>query len=350
MAALAIAPDNPVTIASFGKGDDHKLRLYLLMTAAFLEQQTPNTRRSYQTGIRQFFEAWDWICPEDVTPGHIVAYKKHLLEERKLSHATVCNRMAALTSYFNFLCTPAGAMDDPLIKYNPCSRVSCKDIQPTPYARSKSMEWETFQSLLEATPVTPIGLRDKAILLFFAFTGRRRAEVARLRVRDLDLRSRPRTYTVLTKGNHEKKFELPDLCYDAIRAYWIAADRLNGMKPEDAVFAAVDQPVTNTTAVPNGPLNYRTMAKVLESAARRAGVDGLEEVHLHAIRHMAARDLDKAGISLQDIQAFLGHASPTTTMIYLDRLVNTARAHTDVLLRVRQAAADLGRAAIAETG
>jgi site-specific recombinase XerD len=56
------------------------------------------------------------------------------------------------------------------------------------------------------------------------------------------------------------------------------------------------------------------------------------------MRHMAARDLDRAGLPLQDIQAFLGHADPKTTQIYLDRLSQVAAAHTEQLLRVRKAA------------
>jgi integrase len=206
------------------------------------------------------------------------------------------------------------------------------------------MDWSTLKEILDAIPPDDIGMRDKAILLFYAFTGRRRAEVAQLRVRDLDLKTSPPTYSVKLKGGRVGQFELPDVCYEAIRAYWIAADRLRGLQPNAGVFTASRSCPLTEHLDPDRPLSNRMMNNILQRAVLRAGLDPSEEsMCIHAIRHMSARDLDKAGVRLQDIQSFLGHASPVTTQIYLDRLRGPAPAHTDVLMKVREEAMKMAR-------
>lgn len=340
---LTFLPRGPLALAKFGKGDDRKLRSHLLMLAAFLEGKPENTKRSYKASIKQFFTMFDWLCPEDVTIAHAVAYKKRLMA-RKLSDATVYQRLSAMSSYFDFLRLPQGATEDqpPLIKYNPFSAVPRSDIKPTPYGHAVPMEWVVLKSIIDALPTDASGLRDRAILIFFAFTGRRRAEVASLRMKDLDLKARPRSYSCKVKGGAFKHFEMPDTVYDALRAYWIAADRLSGLNEQSGVFTSLRDCTVTADCDPDKPLSLRMMNKVLRRSAKRAGAD-LSKVKLHGLRHMAARDLDKAGMRLQDIQEFLGHANPNTTAVYLQKLAGPAKSHEGDLLRVRAAAEAIAR-------
>lgn len=339
-----LAPAGRYALDRFGKNDEQKLRRYLLMLAAFLEGKPPNTKRTYKCGLRQFFELFEWICPEDVTPAHAAAFKKWLLERKQVSESTTYYRMSAVSSFFDFLCMPSGATEEPLLQSNPFKLVPRSDIAPTPFAKAKSMEWETLKMILDAIPPDEIGLRDKAILLFYAFTGRRRAEVAQLRVRDMDLKAQPPTYTVKTKGGRVETFELPEICSEAIGAYWIASDRLHRLTPNAGVFTASRSCPLTANLDPNRPLSNRMMNHILQRAVLRAGLDPEDDsMCIHAIRHMAARDLDKAGLRLQDIQSFLGHASPVTTQIYLDRLRGPRPAHTDSLMKVREQAAEMAR-------
>jgi integrase len=340
--AIVLRPNSAHEIERFGNGDPYRAKQYALMIGAFLESKPLNTKRTYKTGILQFFELFDWICPEEVSLAHAAAYKKWLIEHREYSNATATTRMAGITSLFDFLCLPPKPNEEPLLKSNPFKHVPRKDFAPTPYARAKAMDWDKFCKIVEGIPSDAAGMRDKAILLFLAFTGRRRTEVSSLRIKDLDLKADPPVYVVRVKGGAEKKFELPSICIDALHAYWIAAGRLNDMEANDGVFTPThDLPLTQKLD-PHKPICDRTMNDILHRAALRAGVD-MSDVRIHAIRHMSARDLDRAGVPIQDIQAFLGHASPVTTQIYLDRLSRTAPAHEKVLMSVRKEAVDLGR-------
>lgn len=340
--ANELVPHNDLAIARFGKGDERKLKCYLVMLASFLGGFGENTRRSYRTALQQFFGLFEWICPEDVTPAHGAAFKKWLLEHREVSEATAYGRLSAVSSFFDHLCKHGpDAVTPPLLASNPMRAVARNDIQPTPYAEARAMEWQVFRQILDSLPKDEMGMRDRAILLFFAFTGRRASEVANLRVKNLNISSRPRTYTCKLKGGRVKTFELPDICYEAIKSYWIISDRLDGLHAESAVFASMRTNLNQELDF-DAPMSTRNVRRLVRRRAVQAGIDIDEErVNLHSMRHMAAQDLDKAGVRLQDIQDFLGHASPNTTQVYLDRLGKTAPAHTEALLRVRAASEKL---------
>lgn len=337
---LTFVPRDRAYLTRFGKGDDVRLKKHLLMLAAFLGGKPENTKRAYRTALQQFFNLFDWICPEDVTIAHAVAFKKHLME--RVGDATVYYRLSALSSYFDFLRKPSGATDEPLLKNNPFDAVPRSDIKPTPYGRAIPMEWQTVKLIMDNLPTDPAGIRDRAILLFFAFTGRRRTEVASLRLKDLSLGDDPKTYRCRVKGGKVKHFELPKICYDALKAYWIASGRLASLHSESGVFTSMRDCALTEKCDPDKPLSSRMMNLVLERAARRAGVD-LATVRLHGLRHMAAKDLDRAGARLQDIQEFLGHANPNTTAVYLQKISGPAKAHEDMFMKVREAASEMAR-------
>lgn len=345
---LAFVPrDNP-TLARFGAGDQRKTKQYLLMLAAFLEAKNKNTKRTYRCGIQQFFELFDWVSPEEVTPAHAAAFKKWLIERHGVSEDTAYYRISAVSSFFEYLMKPPGAKEEPLITSNPFKLVDRSDIQPTPYARSKTITWDELELILDMLPSDEGGMRDKAILLFFAFTGRRRAEVSSLTIGDLDLKSRPRTYTVRVKGGKLKKFELPSVVYDALRAYWMASGRLKTLKRDSPVFTPTRASCERFGFDPEKNLDVRHFNWIFDRAARSAEVEIDPGVSIHAIRHMTAQDLDEIGARLQDIQEFLGHANPGTTQIYLKQLRGPPPSWEDQLMEIRKSAAKAGRKAAQE--
>ena len=71
-------------------------------------------------------------------------------------------------------------------------------------------------------PTTPVGLRDRAIILTLTFTGRRRAEVLGMTAGDIAVEGGTVFYTYRGKGGKTGKRELPQPAYEAIQA-WLAA-------------------------------------------------------------------------------------------------------------------------------
>lgn len=335
---LAIVPAKDFdALRSFGKNDAKKLRDHLGALAAFLGSQGENTRRAYAFSIRSFFQMHGWICPEDVTVAHVVAWKKSMQDAGK-SDATVQARLAALTSYFAFLMLPQGATSEPLVKANPALAVNRDDVRVTPFGRSHVMDWQKFETILKALDTeSPQDRRDRAILIFFAYTGRRRSEVAGLRIQDLKLDSKPMTYTVMVKGHKQQTFELPKTAYEALVDYWKASGRWGKLKPDHGVFCE-SKPNIKRRMLGIGkydPLDDETLRRVFIEAAKRAGFENDPQVHPHAIRHMVARDMMRAGVPMDQIQEALGHSSLNTTQIYTKRLGTQRPSHEDALIAVR---------------
>lgn len=264
-------------------------------------------------------------------------YKRAMIESKR-ARSTVAQRLAALSSYFEFLRRPIGAAEKPILTFNPVRSVSRKDVSQQNYRTAKAIEWEKIERMLEAMPDDVIGCRDRAILLFFAYTGRRRSEVAALRIRDLDLNSNPMTYRCRVKGGHVETFELPTIVYDAIKRYWVASGRLPRMTKDSAVFTHVHRLGVTMRKRPEATMSDKAMSEVLKRAARRVGLDGDPELHLHAIRHRYAEDAEAGGASSREIQKALSHKSLKTTEAYLARLGKVRGALADPVSRVRQGA------------
>ena len=65
----------------------------------------------------------------------------------------------------------------------------------------------------------------------------------------------------------------------------------------------------------SGPMNKRTVQKVLKSAVRSSGVNPAATVH--TLRHSYATTLLRKGVDITTVQRWLGHKSVQTTMDYL---------------------------------
>ena len=70
------------------------------------------------------------------------------------------------------------------------------------------------------------------------------------------------------------------------------------------------------------PMAAAYIRRLLKRLATRAGID--KRVHAHGFRHTHAAQLRAEGVDLAVISRQLGHASLTTTAIYLDHLAPKA--------------------------
>lgn len=151
-------------------------------------------------------------------------------------------------------------------------------------------------------PRTPMGRRDRAILLLLARLGLRAGDVVGLRLDDVDWRrSRIR---MRGKGRRETWLPLPQDVGDSILAY------LSKGRPEsrdEHVFLRVQAPTIglNSTAIP----------QLVRRAIVRAGIDS-PSYGAHVLRHSAATTLLRHGASLDAIGALLRQRSQDTSALY----------------------------------
>lgn len=70
-------------------------------------------------------------------------------------------------------------------------------------------------------------------------------------------------------------------------------------------------------------MTVRSIQRLVKKYFQAVGID--EEVSVHSLRVTAATEADRAGIPLIDIQHWLGHKDPRTTLRYIRGTENLDR-------------------------
>jgi len=130
----------------------------------------------------------------------------------------------------------------------------------------------------------------------------RRAEVARLKIADVDSQ-RMILHVVNGKGGKDRDLPLSPALLDTLRAYW------RWLKPRTYLFPSRmhrdrEQPITD-----------KIVWRVCTEARKRAGIR--KKVSPSLLRHSWATHLLEAGTDLRTIQLLLGHEDLEVTAQYL---------------------------------
>lgn len=163
---------------------------------------------------------------------------------------------------------------------------------------------------------TPMGIRDRAVLLLLARLGLRAGDISGMRLDDIDWSEG--TLRVRGKGRREVRLPLPQDAGDAI------VDYLRDARPP----AACEQIFLRTVA-PFRPLVSASVSSIVSLALRRANIGHAPSRGAHLLRHSAATSMLRAGATLDVIGTVLRHRSVDTTAHY-------AKVDVDMLLRVAQ--------------
>jgi len=165
-------------------------------------------------------------------------------------------------------------------------------------------EDEVERVIASCDPTSPVGQRDRAILLLLARLGLRAGDIVGLRLCDLDWRGAQ--IHVCGKGRRHTLLPLTQEVGQALVAYL-----------QDA------RPWTNAAAVfvrcraPYRALrSHCAVSAIVDRALRRAAVTRPSRGAAHLLRHSMATSMLRHGASLQDIAVLLRHRSIETTQIY----------------------------------
>jgi site-specific recombinase XerD len=283
------------------------------------------SRKEYERNLALFF-GWVGKAPDQVTGADCQRWISEM-QEAGLSAATINTRLAAVSSFYKFCSSRFEiAPGQYLHHFNPATVVTRLHVNP--YAKAQGLSADQVRALLKACDRSTIqGLRDFALIQLFVFTGRRRAEIARLVWSDF----RPggemgaMEYHYTGKGGKVGWRELPPVCWKAIEQYLKADNRLDTMKPDSPIFVGHTACAKRLARVESGneALSERSINHLLDQAAKRAGLD---HVKPHMLRHTASKLRRKAGDSLEQVSSMLDHSSLAITQIYL----NSLEAKTDL--------------------
>jgi len=153
-------------------------------------------------------------------------------------------------------------------------------------------------------PGTPVGRRNRAVLLLLARMGLRAGDIVQLRLDDIDWKEP--SVRVCGKGRLETRLPLTQEVGDAL------VDYLRAGRPHtdaDALFVLSCAPFRAFAS-------QCAISMVVARAMRRAGVVCPSRGAAHVLRHSAATAMLWQGASLQEIASVLRHRSIETTQIY----------------------------------
>jgi site-specific recombinase XerD len=254
--------------------------------------------------------------PDQVTPAHVLAWAHGIgASGREPSSATVGARIACLSSYYRFLIRMNVATS------NPCDAL---ERPRTVQAVARGLSADEVRRLLAVVPDTVAGRRDRALLLVFVLTGRRRSEVIGLTAGDISDEGETAFYSYRGKGGRRGRRELPRPAYEALCAtLGDAGLSLAEMEPSASLWQAGvgARGITSSTF-------YNRFRRYL-------GAAGLAPTGLHILRHSAAKLRRDAGASIEAVSSFLDHSSLAVTSVYLRRLEGeTDRTWPDVAVAI----------------
>ena len=249
---------------------------------------------------------------------------------RTVKPTTVGHRLAVVSSFYAFALRRRLL---PLVE-NPMDLVERPQVES--YAEAQALDSAAVRAVLVALKAEAVGeglagdlaARDLALLRVALTTGRRVAELAALRWRDVATDGTRVTITVQrAKGGKLMRDTLAsDVAADLLR--WLR--RRHGQALGDLPADTPLWPVLKGGGVPGrGRVGAALTAQgIAEVVARRLGT------HPHALRHSFAQAMERSGATVSTIQARLGHSNLATTGRYLTQLSRAENAHAEALARL----------------
>lgn len=270
---------------------------------------SPHTRNGYRDTFRlflsflsqRFHRPIDQLTLDALNPESILAFLDYLESTRGNTARTRNLRLAAIRTFVRFVL----GEDVGVSFIGVGHRILAIPQKKSPKRVLGFMTREEIDALLSATdPTTRSGQRDRLLFTVLYNTGARVSEALHLRTQDVFDRA------VHLRGKGRKERMVP---------IWPSTERLmrqwcktNHLGPEQLIF-------TNR----NGePLSRDGVAFRLALSVRKAAVHcpslNQRRITCHTFRHSCAMSLLQAGVALEVIALWLGHAKPLTTHGYVE--------------------------------
>lgn len=258
--------------------------------------------------------------PDGVTQQHVEDYL-HTPSKRSGQPVSPCthnNRLGTIQSFYSYASTfrvPFRNGYRPLFRgVSPTSGISQQRTRQV----DRTLSDEEFKRLLATIPRDTIrGSRDRALVLFYFWTCRRRAEIISLRRRDLELVTLDNgvkgwIYRFRGKGRSavDDHDNLPPRAKQALDEYLALDGRsLDTMDPDEPLFRSVYWRANHT------PMNPKSVNTMLREYWTAAGLHGSPHWFRHTGAFVHWQETDK---DLVRVSRLLRHSSIEFTRVYLE--------------------------------
>jgi site-specific recombinase XerD len=295
--AMAHAPD-----LIRAAGERAQLRFLEFFAAAI---RNPNTRRAYARAAADFL-AW---CEREagvtslgaIQPLHVATWIE--IQTRERSAPTAKLRLAALRHLFDWMVTGQVIPTNPAAPVRGPRHSAIKGKTPV-------LDAAEARQLLDSIDIlTPVGLRDRALIALMVYSFARIGAALGMRVEDVFVQRRRLWVRLHEKGG--KHHEMP--CHHTLEEYLQAYIEGTGIvdDPKGPLFRTIGRGTGRLTRTALPQANAYAMVR------RRAEAAGIAtRIGNHTFRATGITAYLKNGGTLENAAAMANHASTRTTQLY----------------------------------
>ncbi len=258
---------------------------------------SPHTLEAYARDLGRFRETASSRGVGRIKEADLSLVREFLLRLEKdgLSARSRSRALSAVRGLFAF------AVEEGLLEADPTSLVQAPKFG---LEFSSALTLEEVEALLNAPDVlTPLGLRNKAMMELLYASGLRVSELINLKVGAVDLNVG--LVRAFGKRGKERLVPLGEVAGKWLKSYLDGArpKLLKGKLSEVLFVARAGKAMTR-----------QGFWKIIKASAQKAGLKG--KVSPHVLRHSFATHLLIGGADLRSVQMMLGHSDIATTQLY----------------------------------
>ena len=283
-----------------------------------------HTERAYRDWVKRYVRFHDMRSRDDLRPGEekIEAFLTHLARNRRVAASTQNQAMNALVFLYKHV------LKQPLTDEINADRARKRPRIPVVLTREETARVIALMS----------GVHQLIVQLLYG-SGLRITECLRLRVQDVDLEMKALTVRS-GKGDKDRITTLPEMLVQPLKEHLVRVKVIHEQDLEEG-HGQVYLPHALARKYPHADKDWRwqyvfpaghrsidprsgqtrrhhldpsPINKAIAKAIRQTGIG--KRVSAHTFRHSFATHLLQRGTDIRTIQALLGHAHVSTTMIY----------------------------------
>jgi site-specific recombinase XerD len=332
----AIVPSSrslpPVLAGSVTPENRERVERFFFSVASIFEawvnrRKSEHTRRAYRGDVIAFVQFMEIKWPEEASRLlsssilDVQAWKNKMFEE-SAAPKTINRRISSLSSFYKFLAGAAAELRLPITVPNPAHAQFISRETSDPVEETRALSLARARQLMTMPKGDGLlAIRDRAILMFYLYTGARIGTGCKLKVSDFIQEGDESMIRVHLKGGRIKTKGLHYAAAEAIQEYIREAKIESGplFRPRSS---------SKGEELAERPMTERSMSRLLLSYLERLP-SSVQEIQLpsgekvrrcvyspHSLRATTATLLLDSGVAIEAVQDLLDHKHITTTQIY----------------------------------
>lgn len=265
-----------------------KINTYLLVRK--IEGISNKTIYNYRLVLNKFADCFSTKTISMITTMDIRYFLAMYKKEKHVKNSTLNGLIFCLKKFFSYL------VDNDIIVKNPMNQI--KEIKV-----EKRLKKVMSDSEVEMLKENCIKLKEKCLLNFALDTGCRVSEICDININNIDYNNL--SCTVIGKGDAERYVYFTEKTKLLLCKY--ISDR-NEFEEHDALFLSDN--------FPHQRIKPRALQLILNKIKHRANLEDREYITMHGCRRWLGSHLINKNTNLESIRQILGHANPSTTLIY----------------------------------